>query len=280
MTTTATIYRPSAGRRRAVAPGFTLIELLVVLLILSIISAMVVVGLSSVLGSNERRVTEGRLALLETMVENYRQQTTTGSGQGLTSNSRSLPAASEPAHDFPIGDRASLSQAAKALLDATPAEPDNVLSDTQLVMRQLLAVPANRELAADQPADFLQESFRWPTADRDSETDGVGDDTGLRLNDFTAAEPTLTTAVPTDAQDNVILFASSNGLIVDGDGLIRPDGPWWNAPSRSTSISVVARDGRPFFFSAGADGNPKTHEDNVYSRPVVGFDVGNNVYSE
>lgn len=57
--------------------------------------------------------------------------------------------------------------------------------------------------------------------------------------------------VPTDAWNNPILFVPAGGLTD-----VRIDG---------ASRTITAPDGRPFFVSAGADGNFITGDDNVYS---------------
>jgi prepilin-type N-terminal cleavage/methylation domain-containing protein len=74
--------------------------------------------------------------------------------------------------------------------------------------------------------------------------------------------------VPTDAWNNPIIF-------VPKDGLTGVTLPQWDPLSNSyirvpfningTSVNVTAPDGRPFFASAGPDGNFTTGEDNVYS---------------
>ena len=236
-----TTFAPARPRRRP-HRGFSLVELLVVLGIIVIIASMVVVGLSTLAGRNERTRTEARLSVLETMVENYRNATGSKVGQGLDTGARNLPYYDAGFISVPAG---------------SGAIATGVTDNTASVITTLLAVPTNRELRDAQDNDFVADA-------------AIKDD----------AERTVPIGVPVDGSGNAILYVPSEGITVGAGGIAKPDGSWWQGRPATNDLRLVARDRNPYFVSPGEDGDYSTHGDNVYSRPVVGYDFSDDLLSE
>lgn len=279
-----------------VRPGFTLVELLVVLLVVAILAAMVTVGVQSVLAKQGSRSDEARLQMLQSMLE--RTSATGQAGQGLASKP-SIPEAAlgttsvKKSSKKTWDGQGSLTTILMGFSadDATP-EPDNIVSRTQQVVQRILSVPENRA-AIEEREDFLITRFsfgvrssRNDARDPDEDGDGAGDNSGLMAaaDDLAAQPPKNDQSISRglqlpffqDSKGNVILFVSEGGVRLhkrnNRDDLAFKDWEWWRAAHAGDDPILVAKNGGPFWMSAGPDGNFATADDNVYSVPVVGYD--------
>lgn len=236
------------------ARGFTLIEILVVVSILAILAGILLVALGSVSRASKKKATVALLENARSMLAEYE----------LTSK---LPLAFDAGYTPSVAQltakQTELTNAGFPLFYAagTSVAPGLVTADTEAYTgasatknrRQMPAMVATGEVFSRLRAVPKNEtSFgNLDPANLMNATDDVAVTTGPKYQ------------VPLDAWGNPILFVyrSLTGVnegYNDGD------------PSLAASYSNPARiktatDGKPFFVSAGPDGNFSTGDDNLYS---------------
>ena len=151
------------------------------------------------------------------------------------------------------------------------------MANTQAVMGLLRQAPANKTTLAQLPQSQLIEEV--PTAI----SDALGNGNPPKLNQSQGTRR-LDPPLVLDAWGNPIMFVPAGGLCGDGAGAASPNSMWLGGAAGSTgALEVIAQtqtnqvfganqrgpikspDGRPFWCSAGPDGNFCTADDNIYS---------------
>jgi type II secretory pathway pseudopilin PulG len=255
----------SIHRRRS---GFTLLELLVVIGIIMVLMAMAVIGYNVVERSAAGRETKttladlhGMLAELDAAVGSTALPTSTyknAAGATVTALFGAITASGDP--DAPSADTTPLPvNQAWNIDDVTTNAParnynsansphfsNNVMQQTQNAMGALMAVPANQAAVSQLPSKLI-----------------------MKVMD---SNPSVNTMVPTsppillDGWGNPIIYVPSSGIVVYVNNPSSPSSPLM-------TITIKSHDGRPFFASAGPDGNfgatsgntTAYGDDNVYS---------------
>lgn len=233
--------------------GFTLLELIVAISIIAILIGMLVVFAPGILGAGNERATRVTLGNLQSMLTELE---TTGGLNRLRFDDYN----SDGVMDFP--------PAIVAPESVVGDQPDRIGAAVQLTrdaMTIILAVPANQSAIGQLPPEQLR-TF----------------DSGARNRD---------TPVVLDAWGNPILFVfppdtqgvhalddryGLRGLSVEGQPgewrVVNPGGVesvTASAPRKYPSTTSEAAKRlphfRPFWVSAGPDGDFRTHDDNIYS---------------
>lgn len=250
--------------------AFTLIELLAVIAILGILTGLLFVAFKGISGTAGAQATNVLLGNAKNLLAEYELTQKLSdldanlNGDG-TDHGSSACSGGPPfvAGDFPsetIAGRIYDEEQAPGLVtaDAYPGVLDRysggsanfAVAHTQIVMGRLLAVPANRKAIGSIPSDGL---LRQPPPPPGGASNLKSDVAGQ-----SSSPPVLL-----DSYKNPILYIPAGGLI----GVNVAD----RMNQRVTSRGVVdAADAppagsRPFFASAGKDGNFATGDDNVYS---------------
>ena len=141
--------------------------------------------------------------------------------------------------------------------------------NTQLIMQQLLSVPRNKEALSQIPAEQRMETLPGGFAHGANEGITFGTD----------RKPT--TPIVLDAWQNPIIFVPGSGLC--GNDNTTADDAMWIGGERTNPVPadlkfvkvqqsgtntvppIQAPDRRPFWASAGPDGDFRTADDNLYS---------------
>jgi prepilin-type N-terminal cleavage/methylation domain-containing protein len=165
----------------------------------------------------------------------------------------------------------------------------DAVANTQLVMRQLMANPNNRAAVGKLPPDqLLKNPEQGMTPPKHPII--TAQDNKLHLENPANASGTITPPIPVDAWQNPIIFVPSAGLrvavgwsgmdtykagalVVDSNKLYRAIKANHGTPTSDTGVweqytgpgVVTSPDHRPFFASAGPDGDFRTPDDNIYS---------------
>lgn len=249
--------RPLARRlevRRAGRRGFTLIEMMVTISILLLLMGIVTAGLYSVIGGNQRRQTEAILKRAQAFtaeISNTKQardsfyQRVMWTTYGVATPSATSTAGSTAASS------ASATEAVK-------------------ISSFLLTFKPNRDAASKLPPRNLGD---MPAAARAAFTGTDGQLLANALMD-TWGNPIL--FVP-DGYEYLNPTSNISQPVAAAGGLTgiysTVSNSYWGASAPAGSPSGAAKaddrfrapDRRPFWFSAGPDGNYATHDDNVYS---------------
>lgn len=244
--------------------AFTLVELLIVIGIIAILIAISVTVGNAVLGGGRERATQDTIRVLDTALDAYIQAKESLPDTTVADPRFVPPAAPTPVPVLPVADARDMEST------------DNpVINSVGLVMLQLRSVPQARAALDSLPSRFA----------RDFDPDGApaGDST---------RQPTLFTAF--DAWGRPIRFVhpAFDGVLTDQptaanpnpntardlDAILGPASPrqtYRIARIRRNAVTVGATPGdsdgglcpgnRPYFYSAGADGDPAARGDNVYT---------------
>ncbi len=245
--------------RRRAASGFTLIEVLTVCVILGILTGLVFVAFKGISGTAGGQATGVRLGNAKSLLAEYElTQKLSDLDSDLNNNGNKTDG---PPTDFervqlPSGNGPFYYQeTAPGLVtpdgggDRYAGAANTAVRRSQIVMGRLLAVPANRKAITSLPADALLE----PT----------GTTTSLDLDGGVFKPPVLL-----DSYKNPILYVPAGGLVGVAFGKDKdPNAPFMRITTRGVVATTAAppAGSRPFFASAGADGNFATGDDNIYS---------------
>lgn len=227
-------------RRRHSPAGFTLLEILIVIGVILLLVGIAVVGFNAYDKAASERQTKITMENLKGLLAAYERQTGTGGAarlNNLAGTAAGDPFASTAAPPAPFIAMTD----AKLAGDVNPgAESRKHFDDykdgkfntlaTRQVMAELRRIPDNRQ---------QMESFPPKTI--------------LQVRNLPTPLPPNLTPVVVDAWGNPILFV--------------PDGGLSNVKINGTALADPIRspDRRPFFASAGPDGNFEEGDDNIYS---------------
>ena len=256
--------RTRLARRRG---GFTLLEILVVIGIILLLVAIGVIAFGAL--DQSGKVTKTTLSNLQSMLAEFQAQTNlrdqppfvwragTKAPTGATGPT-GAPGASLWRDPAVIGTDAKHDG---NVASGQPARYTwSAVANTQMVYQFLNRFPSNKQLMTKLPSKQVLGTI------------GQGDVRG----DLTGVERVIDPPLVLDAWSNPIVFVGSDGLAgVRYEAKKQGDGP--PKPQRVTTAGIYDLKGsaydtdglpksrRPFFASAGPDGDFKTGDDNVYS---------------
>ena len=254
------LVAPHYRMNRRARGGFTLLEILVVIGIILLLVSIGVVGFGVL--DQSSKVTRTTLNNLQSMLTEYQNMTDLREQpqalwRGTTAVDPKQTGASlwrEPAVIEPTDAKQN------GQVSGPPARYTwSAVANTQLVYQFLNRVPANKQTLTKLPSKQLLGTI------------GTSEDRGKLLGPAGRIDPPLIL----DAWNNPIIFVGSDGLA----GVVyeaKNEGSTTEKPQRVTTAGVIpgtgqidpavrAKSWRPFFASAGPDGDFKTGDDNLYS---------------
>jgi prepilin-type N-terminal cleavage/methylation domain-containing protein len=245
--------KPAARRRRR---GFTLLEILVVIGIILLLVAIGVIGFGAL--DQSGKVTKTTLANLKSMFAEYEERTKLREQpprMWFNDVQVNTNPAGNPAMDLW---RTPVVMTAPTSVVGDKRYSFDGVANMQIVLAYLARLPENKQLMTKIPSKQVQGTADAPKGNPAKLTP---------TNDEKVIDPPIVL----DAWNNPVIFVGSDGLagvrfaskndnkdyrvtstgIIPGTGLVNP-------AERSKSW-------RPFFASAGPDGDFQTGDDNVYS---------------
>jgi len=229
--------------------GFTMIELLLVIGILLVLISMFFIGLRYVSQTAQVRDTKTALETAKAMLSEYQEAThldrlPAGASNGWSwTGQETLPApsATVPWAIGPITPPTTTTAASPAYSNVNVT----LGPDTAAVMYALEQMPANQTLITNLPANKKLVA-------------------SVSINDVQVQVTFLL-----DSWGNVILFVPSGGLVNVRFGgqtsTVTGQSAVGTTAAGGTPITITSPDSRPFFVSAGPDGDVSLGDDNVYS---------------
>ncbi|MDB5174362.1 MAG: hypothetical protein JWP03_1687 [Phycisphaerales bacterium] len=212
--------------------GFTLLELLAVIGIILILMSMAILAYKHVDQAATSKATKATLANCQALLAEYEINTPLSTIRDLNNQSVVLVPGTQ------------LAPAIVAPTDVNPGGTDrngNAVLYTRNIMGTLTRIPRNGQMISQLPAKSL-------------------------LTDASGAP--ISPPVLLDGWKNPILFVPASGLVVNlmvnntpTVYTVRTSGVY---PGNPPTPSITTND-RPFFASAGADGNFTNGDDNIYS---------------
>ena len=242
-------FRTRGPRRRG---GFTLLEMMTAVAIILVLMAIGVIAFRALDASASRKETTATMASLQAMMAEVEATTGRGRFEGVSGIYQPPPTPGEKPkiHMTPQG-----SAEVPNPREVVPGTTDNsdrsrygfAVLQTQRVIGQLMQVPRNKtNINQISPKRLLGPA---PAAWKDWNPPKVAVHDPA-TNNFTPSPP-----VPLDGWKNPLLFVPSGGLEV----FIESSGD----PAKA--VTVTSPGNRPFWASAGPDGNFATGDDNLYS---------------
>lgn len=251
-----------SGRR-----GFTLLEMMITVGILLVLMGVLLVGLNVILGNNQRKQTELILKRAQSLTAELGNSKEARASFYQRVLYRSMIEGTDPAIPNANGQQnAGNSRAA--------------VYRTVLITEFLLSIPANRTAAEKlnpRSAGDVPDLVGEPIMKILNTSDPALPVRTPPPNDRTNGQ--LLANVLVDAWGNPIVFVADGFETVSATGAPVPQaslggltglkstitGGNVNSNNASGPTRFTAADRRPFWFSAGPDGNYETHDDNVYS---------------
>jgi type II secretory pathway pseudopilin PulG len=244
--------------------GFTMIEIIVVITIIIILMTMLVVGLRIVSASSKEKSTRITLANAQAMLAEF--ETTAGASRLV------MDADGDSKIDGAVA-------APGSVVEGTTDRTGDAVKKTAAVFAALRSVPRNKssmdQLPADQLLNINYSGAAWAPVFLDSWNNPIlfvpAPVVVPRQPDGTAANdpdpPNWTERyglTGVKLQDNATAYRVVNpgGLDINNS---YPSSPDWNDPVEVNNRITRLRHYRPFFVSAGPDGDFRTHDDNLYS---------------
>lgn len=240
--------------------GFTLIEILVVIGIIMVLVGIVFFGMSRVSTTARNREVTVTLGNLRGMVTELdakagltgKQPTHQWIGGTVnTTGPFNFWKDGDPTTDLPpVGDDPIIQP---GVVESLPArEQSAAVRNTQVAMVLLTSIPANKTMLASFPT---QHTMKLPN-----------------INNPAGYDASLV-PVPVDPWNNPIIFVPGGGLCGDGTNPMYVGGKAGDPDAKEVVASpatgqlgpIRSPDGRPFWASAGPDGDFGKADDNVYS---------------
>jgi prepilin-type N-terminal cleavage/methylation domain-containing protein len=231
------MHRTKGGFVRHSRKGFTLLELLAVIGIILILISMAIIGYQQIDKAATARATKATLANAQALLAEYEINVPLNTIRDVNGNSI-VPTAG-----------LALAPVVGAPGDVNPTTDPNAprygsaVTYTQSIMLILTRVPKNKQVVSQLPARSM-----------------------LNRPDGTAY-PGTTGPVLLDGWKNPIIFVPASGLVVNltqGTNAAAPYTVRTSGVYKGNPPAVSAAD-RPFFASAGQDGNFTNGDDNLYS---------------
>jgi type II secretory pathway pseudopilin PulG len=247
-----TIYPP---RRRE---GFTVIELILVMGILLFLMAMFFVGLNYVTATAQKRDTASILETAKSMFSEYQQAThlsriPAGTWQGTAAPatySGTIPTSPWSwtfTETLPVPPPWAIGQITPSLQSSNAWTNSTLGVDTAAVMYAMEQIPSNQAIITNLPA-----SKKLTVS-------------GVNVYGTTLSSVTFLL----DSWGNPILFVPSGGLANVRFGgqtsTVTGQSAVGTTAVNGSAITITSPDSRPFFVSAGPDGDVSQGDDNVYS---------------
>jgi type II secretory pathway pseudopilin PulG len=239
------------ARRRG---GFTLLEILVVIGIIILLVAMGVIGFQAL--DQSGKVTKAALSNLQSMLAEYQAMNGLRDQPEQIWRNTATVSTKVPANNASLwAEQVDVRNGANVAGGGPQRYEWGPVGNTQLVYQFLNRLPSNKQLITKLPSKQIH-----GMAD--------GGDRGKVLlgpSDKKVIDPPLIL----DAWNNPVIFVGSDGMI--GVALSgKSDKPFWRITSggivdASVPLTSLPRSARPFFASAGPDGDFRTGDDNVYS---------------
>ena len=207
--------------------GFTIIELLVAISVILVLAGMLFLGARYMTASTKKNTTRAMLQDLRSMVTERETALGATKVKSEIDTLFATPVKSPLDASLPENKNLDIRSDVAHLGSRYPdSSTTNAASLTQQVMSLLMAIPANKKVFSSLPQQQLLEKPDGATAP-------------------------LNPALITDGYNNPIVACPSTGLTgVTTNGVVTP---------------IRSPDGKPFFASAGPDGDLSTGDDNVYS---------------
>jgi len=227
--------------------GFTLIELIVVITIIGVLLGMLVVGINYVSASSHEKATRVTLANLQSMLAELESS-------GGLDRLMDLDGDGEP--DGAV-------MAPGQVMEPAAARTGEAVQRTRNAMAVLLAIPANQSVLAQLPGE---QQWVFPEGTRNQSVPVLLD--AWRNPIIFVPPPAMTGSM--SLADRYGL----RGLKVEGFSgtyrMLNPDGLDEDTggskyPQNATEAAQKLPHYRPFWVSAGPDGDFQTHDDNIYS---------------
>jgi prepilin-type N-terminal cleavage/methylation domain-containing protein len=215
--------------------AFTLIELLIVILILAVLAGLVIIGLGVLSKPNQEKVTKQTLQNLRSTLDELRNKTNLANFYPQNDSNWHRPVAA------PTG---TLADKGKNPSSWT-TDQVRVIGNTRVLMHKIRQVPTNKTALDDLPAERQFKFGGLPGRNED-----------VTIHD----SPVLL-----DAWGVPIICVPAEGL----SGVRQAGQPYTittvKRRASGEDATVLLPGARPFFVSAGPDGDFSTGDDNIYS---------------
>jgi prepilin-type N-terminal cleavage/methylation domain-containing protein len=230
--------------------GFTLVELMVVIGVILLLVGIAVISFQKLDKIASEKSTQTRLAMCASMLSDYETVATLGAIEGPNAIIFKYNNPLTPSQETACGN---------VSVGPYTARYSGIVYNTAIVFQQFELVPSTRSMIGQLPGNAMLSAATG--------TLGVNANiTGWFDSD---AKGDAALPVVVDGWKNPIIYVPSGGLTGVILGRQVPATILQTALPGGTTVVVRSIDGRPFFASAGQDGNFQYGDDNLYSCPVV-----------